>query len=355
MGPRRASAPKHPPNTQLTWQRLQRGWSREELVEQIKRSMKQSDEAEPGLNSDIVRRWETGDRKPEPRYKKHVVLVFGKPASELGLLSAEELALCPAQSAPATTNALMNKQLVDAVVKKVMLVVLDGNAEFGRHLFLKGLLGASLAPLVSNGVALPDSIEVLANVQRTRLHPRSIDAYTAITTSHRDLYWTSSASELLSSVTAHIRLGDGMLKSVSDAEGLLPQRLAAAVAESGVRVFAVPVGGAEGEPIPVLDRSGNLTGYKKDKQGRTVLTRTDVAGLRELTTRGNGLLLQGSGADLGVLQFLPELEKMQKGEFESRLSVQYDDKYIWFAWPAFLMMCAAAALGEGPLLRRRAA
>jgi hypothetical protein len=196
--------------------------------------MKQSDEAEPGLNSDIVRRWETGDRRPEPRYKKHVVLVFGKPASELGLLSAEELALCPAQSAPATTNAFMNKQLVDAVVEKVMLVVLDGNAEFGRHLFLKGLLGASLAPLVSNGVALPDSIEVLANVQRTRLDPRSIDAYTAITTSHRDLYWTSSASELLSSVTAHIRLGDGMLKSVSDAEGLLPRRLAAAVAESAL-------------------------------------------------------------------------------------------------------------------------
>jgi len=130
---------------------------------------------------------------------------------------------------------------------------------------------------------------------------------------------------------------------------------AAAVAESGIRVFAVPVGGAEGEPIPILDRLGNLTGYKKDKQGRTVLTRTDVAGLRELTAIGNGLLLQGTGADLGVLQFLPELEKMQKGEFESRLSVQYDDKYIWFAWPAFLMMCAAAALGEGPLLRRRAA
>jgi hypothetical protein len=232
--PPSASAPKHPPNTQLTWQRLQRGWSREELVEQIKRSMKQTDEAESGLNSDIVRRWETGDRKPEPRYKKHVVLVFGKPASELGLLSAEELALCPAQSAPATTNALMNKQLVDAVVKKVMLVVLGGNAEFGRHLFLKGVLGASLAPLLSNGVALPDSIEVLANEQRTRLDPRSIDAYTAITTSHRDLYWTSSASELLSSVTAHIRLGDGMLKSVSDAEGLLPRRLAAAVAESAL-------------------------------------------------------------------------------------------------------------------------
>jgi Ca-activated chloride channel family protein len=129
---------------------------------------------------------------------------------------------------------------------------------------------------------------------------------------------------------------------------------AASLAESQIRVFAVPVGGTEGEPIPILDRSGNLSGYKKDKEGRTVLTRTDVAGLRELTGRGNGLLLQGAGADLGVLKFLPELEKMQKGTLESRVSVQYDDKYAWFAWPAFVLLCAAAALGEGPLLRRRA-
>ena len=124
---------------------------------------------------------------------------------------------------------------------------------------------------------------------------------------------------------------------------------------AGIRVFAVPVGSSEGEPIPLLDRNGNLEGYKKDKEGRTVLTRTDVAGLRELTTRGGGLLLTSSGADLGVLKFLPELEKIQKGEFESRLSVQYDDKYAWFAWPAFALLCAAAALGEGRLFRRRLA
>ena len=68
--------------------------------------------------------------------------------------------------------------------------------------------------------------------------------------------------------------------------------------------------------------------------------------------RGNGLLLTPSGADLGVLKFLPELEKIQKGEIESRLTVQYDDKYPWFAWPAFALLCAAAALGEGPLRRR---
>jgi Ca-activated chloride channel homolog len=141
---------------------------------------------------------------------------------------------------------------------------------------------------------------------------------------------------------------------ITDGEDQRGDALAAAsaLADAGIRIFAVPVGRTDGEPIPLLDREGNLTGYKKDKEGRTVLTRTDVAGLRDLSARGNGLLLTASGADLGVLKFLPELEKIQKGEIESRLSVQYDDKYAWFAWPAFALLCAAAALGEGPLRRR---
>jgi Ca-activated chloride channel family protein len=143
---------------------------------------------------------------------------------------------------------------------------------------------------------------------------------------------------------------------ITDGEDQRGDAIAAvsALADAGIRIFAVAVGGTEGEPIPMLDREGNLTGSKKDKEGRTVLTRTDVAGLRDLTARGNGLLLTASGADLGVLKFLPELEKIQKGEIESRLSVQYDDKYAWFAWPAFALLCAAAALGEGPLRRRQA-
>lgn len=236
MGTRRTSVPKHAPNTRLRWQRLQRGWSQEEVVDQIRRSMKQAGDGEPGLNADIVRRWETGDRKPDPRYKKHLVLVFGQPASELGLLSDEELALCPTSSvAPQpTTNVLMNEQLIDAVVKKVMLVLLGGNAEFGRPAFLRGLLGASLAALSSNDVVIPDGADAFAGEQRTRLDPWSVDAFAAITASHRNLYWTSAAVELLPSVAAHVQLGSRMLKSTSDAETPQARQLASAVAESAL-------------------------------------------------------------------------------------------------------------------------
>ena len=104
----------------------------------------------------------------------------------------------------------------------------------------------------------------------------------------------------------------------------------------------------------LVDAKGNVTGYKKDREGRTVLTRTDAAGLRDLTARAGGKVLSAGGTDLGIGAIVGELEKLQKGELESRLAIQYDDRYPYAAWPAFALLCAAAALGEGRLRRRSA-
>lgn len=49
-------------------------------------------EADTGLTGNTVRRWEIGERWPDPRFLKHLVTLLGKPASQLGLLTTEELA-----------------------------------------------------------------------------------------------------------------------------------------------------------------------------------------------------------------------------------------------------------------------
>jgi Ca-activated chloride channel family protein len=124
---------------------------------------------------------------------------------------------------------------------------------------------------------------------------------------------------------------------------------AKALGDAGIRVYAVAIGSQAGEPIPITDAKGAPAGYKKDSQGRTVLTRADASMLQEIATTAGGKLLEGSGGDLGILQLVPEVEKLQKGEMESRLSVQYADRSAQVAWPAFFLLCAAAALGDGAL------
>jgi Ca-activated chloride channel family protein len=144
-----------------------------------------------------------------------------------------------------------------------------------------------------------------------------------------------------------------LLSDGEDHEGAA-DKAAQEFAEAGIKLYTVAVGTEAGEPIPVLDKGGAVTGYRKDRAGQTVLTRTDVAGLQALAEKGGGALLRGgNGGDLGLSKMVEELDRMQRGDLESRLSVQYDDKHQWFAWPALLLLSLAAALGEGKLRWRR--
>ncbi|MEU4449504.1 hypothetical protein AB0K14_40625 [Actinosynnema sp. NPDC050801] len=193
--------------------------------------MRAAGEAVPGLDDEVVRRWESGDRTPEPRYRKHLVLVFGMAADELGLLSPGELALRPAS--PATPHGIMRDDFVETVVRKVTSMLFGAEGEFGRKLFLKGLLGVGVTPLLAHGMPLPDDVNALAGPQRTKLDRHAVDAYRAITASHRDLYWTSPAGDLLPSVIAQARLGESMMKGAFATDALLPL-LGAAVAEGAL-------------------------------------------------------------------------------------------------------------------------
>jgi hypothetical protein len=46
---------------------------------------------------------------------------------------------------------------------------------------------------------------------------------------------------------------------------------------------------------------------------------------------------------------------MDKAEFETRLTVEYDERFEYFAWPGAVLLGLAWALGEGRFRRRREA
>jgi Ca-activated chloride channel family protein len=138
---------------------------------------------------------------------------------------------------------------------------------------------------------------------------------------------------------------------VSDGEDLEggAREAAAELAEAGVRIFALAVGTAAGEPIPLLDQAGKLTGYRKDKRGEPIVTRLDLATLRAIADKGGGQVLEIGSPDRGPAAFRDALEQLEKGELESRLTVQYEDRYALAAFPGFLLLLGALLLGEaGP-------
>ncbi|MDQ1294059.1 MAG: helix-turn-helix protein [Actinomycetota bacterium] len=216
-----------PPNRLLAWERLQRGWSHEELRAQLVRVMVEDGDYDTGLTRNTVRRWESGERTPEPRYRKYLVRLFGRSADRLGLLDADELSLCPAP-----TQA-QGRELESLGLFATML----GDKSLDRETFLQGLLALGTAltfpsrPSDNEGME-PVGMLVDAAVAGTPLSARTVDAYAAITAGHRHLYWESAPSDLYRPVAAHLELGSRLMA----ASGTDTQvtRLSQAVAESAM-------------------------------------------------------------------------------------------------------------------------
>jgi Ca-activated chloride channel homolog len=141
---------------------------------------------------------------------------------------------------------------------------------------------------------------------------------------------------------------------LSDGEDLTGQvgEAVAALKEARVQVLTVGVGSEQGEPIPVYNRRGEFVDYKKDSSGETVITRVDRAGLSAIAdATGGAFFYQPRG--VAMSEVLERIEKMQKSELESRVTVRYDERFQVFALPGLVLLVLGMVLPAS--WRRRSA
>ena len=98
-------------------------------------------------------------------------------------------------------------------------------------------------------------------------------------------------------------------------------------AEKGVRIFTIGMGLSEGAPIPITDSRGNITGYRKDKSGNTIITKLDEVILQQLASIGNGMYIRANTSRAGLELIYSEINKMQKTEFETKMFADYEHQF----------------------------
>ncbi|MBN1401978.1 MAG: VWA domain-containing protein [Anaerolineae bacterium] len=140
---------------------------------------------------------------------------------------------------------------------------------------------------------------------------------------------------------------------LTDGEGHADDPLAAAreAAAQGVVIHTIGLGSAQGEPIPLRDASGDLIGYKRDAQGRTVLSRLDEVTLQRLAAETGGEYVRVDASGAGVDVVVGAIAGLRTGESERQFEVEGVERYEWFAGLALLALAAEALLSE----RRRGA
>lgn len=124
-----------------------------------------------------------------------------------------------------------------------------------------------------------------------------------------------------------------------------PKAAANKAAELGVEVHVVGVGSRTGEPIPMLDKGGNVTGYLKDARGQTVVSRLNEAMLRDIAEAGTGLVaLPGPQGGLDLSAVRAHLSTQKKAELSDRVVRVYEERFQWFLAPALFLLLLATGL-----------
>jgi Ca-activated chloride channel family protein len=106
-----------------------------------------------------------------------------------------------------------------------------------------------------------------------------------------------------------------------------PIKAAEKARNEGVVIYAIGVGTPAGEPIPLRDERGNVTGYKKDEGGSVVVSRLDEESLQQIASLTGGQYFRATAGEIEVEKIVQAVAQMDKKEFQSKMYLTYVDRF----------------------------
>jgi len=125
-----------------------------------------------------------------------------------------------------------------------------------------------------------------------------------------------------------------------------PVEAAREAKKQGIIIYTIGIGTKKGEPIPLVDKKGKVTGYKKDKQGEVVMSRMDEATLQKIALVTDGKYYHATPREFELDKIYDEINKMEKKELSSRLFTQYEDRFQYFLGIALILLCIEFVVGD---------
>jgi transcriptional regulator with XRE-family HTH domain len=190
--------------------RKDRGWTQQDVAEQLARLAWLRKEQRVGVTADMVAKWERGDKGPSRLYRDLLSLLFGVPADQLGI--------GPATPAKAQDDATVSSSTMDGL----MLAALDGAAAVLDQL---GEAGAILQPkmfdtwkdelmqrrallklmgLTPAATAFPFTANTDRPARSGKPTPETVGDLEKLADHYQRLYHTTAPAALMTPVIAHL-------------------------------------------------------------------------------------------------------------------------------------------------------
>lgn len=129
-----------------------------------------------------------------------------------------------------------------------------------------------------------------------------------------------------------------------------PVEAAQSAKTAGIKILSIGYGTPAGEPVPMRDDNGRVTGYLKDRAGNSVVSKLDEVLLRQITDITGGAYWTSATGSLDAGRLAELINRMQKRALTSGQYGAYEERYQFVLLPAILLLL----FGFWLPLRRRA-
>lgn len=116
-------------------------------------------------------------------------------------------------------------------------------------------------------------------------------------------------------------------------------------AKQGFMINTIGIGSENGVPIPLYE-NGVMKGYRKNKQGETVVTKLNSDILKQIAAKGNGVYVQATQSDLGIKAILSKVDELEKAKIDTKMYTDYEDQFQWFLALALLFLVIEFLISE---------
>jgi Ca-activated chloride channel family protein len=115
--------------------------------------------------------------------------------------------------------------------------------------------------------------------------------------------------------------------------------------KKGIMINTIGIGSEQGVPIPLIE-NGVDKGYRKDKNGQTVITKLNSDLLKTIAGKANGVYVQASKADVGLGAVLNKINQLDKAQLEEKMYTDYEDQFQWFIGLALVLFFIEFLISE---------
>jgi Ca-activated chloride channel family protein len=116
--------------------------------------------------------------------------------------------------------------------------------------------------------------------------------------------------------------------------------------EAGVIIYTVGIGSPQGKPIPIRDAKGGIVEYRKDPEGRIVMSSLDERSLADIASQTGGRYFRATTSENEIDALSAEIAGLEKKQLESRLFINFEDQFQYPLALAILFLIAESWISE---------